>query len=79
MTLRALVEGRVEHLVYDVERDYPDLDLGDPALQATAKGLPTRERMIELALSTSARITPIEGDAARELDERDGVAALLRY
>ena len=78
-TLQALAEGRVEHLVYDAGRDYPELELDDPVLEATADGLPTRERMIELALSTSARITPVEGEVSKELDEQDGVAALLRY
>jgi hypothetical protein len=37
------------------------------------------ERMIELALSTSTAITPVEGDSAAGLAEEDGVAALLRY
>jgi hypothetical protein len=37
------------------------------------------ERMIELALSTSTAITPVEGDSAAGLAEEGGVAALLRY
>lgn len=60
--VQALEEGRVEHLVYDADRD-----------------LPERERMIEMALTTSARITPVDGDVAAELEEQQGVAALLRY
>lgn len=61
-TLQALEEGRVEHLIYDAERDHPDV-----------------ERMIELALSTGAAITPVEGESAAALEEQGGVAALLRY
>lgn len=63
-TLQALTEGRVEHLVYDAGRSDPDGEL---------------ERMVELALETSAAITPVEGDSAEALGEQGGVAALLRY
>ena len=76
-TFQALGEGRVEHLVYDSERDYPDeLEMEG---EAAANGLPLIERMIELALSTSAAITPVEGESAKALDEQGGVIALLRY
>lgn len=61
-TLQALEQGRVEHLLYDAERDHPDV-----------------ERMIELALSTGAAITPVEGESATALEEQGGIAALLRY
>ena len=37
------------------------------------------ELMIEQALDTGARVTPLVGEAAAALDEHDGVAALLRY
>lgn len=37
------------------------------------------ERMIGLALSSGAAITPVEQESARLLSEQDGVAALLRY
>ncbi|HSI80999.1 MAG TPA: VLRF1 family aeRF1-type release factor [Solirubrobacterales bacterium] len=37
------------------------------------------ERMVELALSTGAAITPVEGESATRLAEQGGVAALLRY
>jgi Bacterial archaeo-eukaryotic release factor family 5 len=76
-TMQALEEGRVEHLVYDAEREFPE--------QAVAEGrppadeLPPIERMVELALSTSAAVTPVEGESAAELTEQDGVIALLRY
>ena len=42
-------------------------------------GLPVTELMIERALETDARVTPLEGEAAAALDEHDGVVALLRY
>jgi hypothetical protein len=35
--------------------------------------------MIELALRTSADVTPVGGEGAETLDEHGGVAALLRY
>jgi hypothetical protein len=37
------------------------------------------ERMVQLALATSAAITPIESEVADALAEQQGVAALLRY
>jgi hypothetical protein len=37
------------------------------------------ERMVQLALSTSASLTPIEPEVADALAEQEGVAALLRY
>lgn len=63
-TLQALQEGRVEHLVYDATRDYSEALI---------------ERMIALALSTGAAITPVEGESAQLLEEQDGVVSLLRY
>ncbi len=77
-TLQALQEGRVEHLVYDAERDYSDGGLG-LAGETGSDGLPLIERMIELALSTRAAITPVEGKSAGALTEQGGVVALLRY
>jgi Bacterial archaeo-eukaryotic release factor family 5 len=82
-TLEALSQGRVEHLLFDADRDYR----GESIEQGLAyegppfddDGLPVAELMIERALETSARITPLDGDAAAALQEHDGVAALLRY
>jgi hypothetical protein len=37
------------------------------------------ERMVQLALATSAALTPVEPEVAEELAEQEGVAALLRY
>jgi hypothetical protein len=77
--LEALAQGRVRHLIFDADRDYA----GEP-LEAEAAGdgedeLPAAERMIELAVATSAEITPLEGDPATALAKHGGVAALLRY
>lgn len=77
-TLQALLEGRVEHLLLDPERRY-ELPGGSPLADAADPELPLAERMVELALSTSASVTPLEGDAAEDLAEHGGVAALLRY
>lgn len=77
-TLQALVEGRVEHLVYDSGRDYEDVGF-DAGAVAGPSELPLIERMIELALSTRASVTPVEAEAAEELAEQGGIAALLRY
>lgn len=74
-TLQALGEGRVEHLVYDAGRDYADIGIGPD----DEDGLPVVERMVALALSTGAAVTPVEGESAEALDEQGGVAALLRY
>ena len=77
-TLQALQEGRVEHLVYDAGREYPDAPLTSTG-ESGQDGLPLIERMIEYAFSTGAAITPVENESARLLDEQDGVASLLRY
>lgn len=77
-TFQALQEGRVEKLVYDAGRDYSDAWPGWED-EAGSDGLPLIERMVELALATSAAITPVEGESAEQLAEQGGVAALLRY
>lgn len=77
-TLQALQEGRVEHLVYDAEREYSDVGL-ELDRETASNGVSLIERMVELALSTSARVTPVEGESAEALGEQGGVIALLRY
>jgi hypothetical protein len=74
--LEALEQGRVRHLIFDADRDYAGRPLqeGDGGAER-----PVAERMIELAVATSAEITPLEGDAAAELEKHDGAAAILRY
>ena len=82
-TLEALVQGRVDHLLFDAERDYrgrgieQGLAYGGPA--AGVDGPPVAELMIEQALETDAESPPRGGEAAAALDEHDGVVALLRY
>lgn len=79
-TLQALAEGRAHHLVFDADRDYDgppleaELDYDDGT-----DGLPVGERLVELAVSTKAEITPVHDEPAAKLEPHDGVAALLRY
>jgi hypothetical protein len=63
---RCLNEGRVEHLIFDA--DPQDSDLAD-----------VEDEVVERALRTSAKVTPVEGDAAEKVREHGGVSALLRY
>jgi Bacterial archaeo-eukaryotic release factor family 10 len=63
---RSLTEGRVRHLLMDVERPDPDVAR-------------VEDQLVEQALRTSADVTPVEGEAAEVLREHGGVAALLRY
>jgi hypothetical protein len=65
-TERSLTEGRVRHLLMDVES--PGRDLAE-----------IEDDLVEAALRTSAQVTPVEGEAAEALREHGGVAALLRY
>jgi hypothetical protein len=63
---RSLNEGRVEDLVFDADTENHELaDLED--------------EIVERAVRTSARITPVEAEAAEALREHGGLAALLRY
>lgn len=80
-TLQALAEGRARHLVFDADRDY-----GGPPLEArlgyddgSDGEIPVGERLVELAVSTKAEITPVREEPAARLEAHDGVAALLRY
>jgi hypothetical protein len=76
----ALAEGRVEHLVFDFQRRFSIEELSLTARQRAADGqLDGAELMIELALRTSAEVTPVRGEVAEMLREHGGAAALLRY
>ena len=66
--LQALEQGRVSHLILDGEGEFEVRD-----------GVPLGERMIALALTTSADVTPVEGMAAQAIQARGGAVALLRY
>jgi hypothetical protein len=89
-TARALDEARVSHLLFDTQRDYPGARAPDGRVVATGTiaGVPAvalqhesdlAELMIERALATSAKVTALEGRAARVLDGCGGVAASLRW
>jgi len=82
----ALNEGRVEHVIYDSARRYTGGIGPDGSLFADAErlGLGTEEprlleRIVERALDTGARVTPLDGLAADRLADADGIAALLRW
>jgi stalled ribosome rescue protein Dom34 len=85
----ALNAGRVSHLVYDPGVRYtgtvgangalyggdevgPDGHPGTPESRLT-------ERLVERALKTGARISPIQGAADGRLRDAAGIAALLRW
>jgi hypothetical protein len=84
----ALNEARVAHLVYDpfiryrgsVDRDgnlYADDETG-PGSPSTPAARMT-ERLVERALETGARVTPVEGAASDGLADASGIAAVLRW
>ena len=85
----ALNAGRVEHLVYDPEVRYTGTVGADGSLyggdEVSPDGQPgslesrLTERLVEQALKTGARISPIEGAARGGLRDAAGVAALLRW
>ena len=80
----ALNVGRVAHLVYDPEVRYTG-SVGAEGVYADAEvaagGEPaTHEpRLTERALSTGARVSPIEGAADGVLSDAAGIGALLRW
>lgn len=85
----ALREGRVAHLVYDPQVRYTGSVDADGALYADAEvgsaGQPhtpeprLTERLVERALVTGARVSPIEGAADGILRDAAGIGALLRW
>lgn len=85
-TVESLLQGAVDRLIYDADRDlseYADrlkelLDQWRPDSGAAAPSNVT-EWLLFQALRTSAKVTPVEGEAAALLDDAGGVAALLRY
>lgn len=85
----ALNAGRVAHLVYDPQVRYTGTVGADGALYARDEvgpdgqpGTPEprlTERLVERALNTGARISPVDGAATGVLRDATGVAALLRW
>lgn len=85
----ALNEGRVAHLVYDPEIRYTgsvgadgtlyaDTEVGVGGASSTPEPRLT-ERLVERALATGARVSPVEGAASDVLSEAAGIGALLRW
>ncbi len=87
--LAALNDARVAHLVYDADVRFQGVVGEDGHLSAPPEQRPMAgrtldeprltERMVERSLETGARITPVNGEAARVLAVTGGVAAVLRW
>ena len=90
--LGALNEGRVAHLLFSTDVSFTGYRSADQGLLFAEEGGPAEalgeelieesylvERMLERALSTSGKVTPVDDEVAALLDENDGVAALLRW
>ena len=85
----ALNEARVAHLLYDFGVRYQGSIGTDGRLHAEDESGPAEdtpapeprltERLVERALETGARVTPLEGAATAALGELGGIAALLRW
>ncbi|HKX68189.1 MAG TPA: hypothetical protein VJN29_13300 [Intrasporangium sp.] len=86
---QALNAGRVDHLVYDPEVRYVgsvgaegELYGDDEVAPGGREGRPEprlTERLVERALTTGARVSPVEGAADGALQDAGGIAALLRW
>lgn len=86
--LAALNQARVAHLVYDPCIRYRGTVWQDGSLYAEGESRTagvhspdTRltERIVERALETGARVTPVEGAARKDLADACGIGALLRW
>jgi hypothetical protein len=84
----ALNQARVAHLIYDPLIRYRGSVGHDGSLYAdgeTALSIGSiaderlTERIVERALETGARVTPVEGAASDDLTEASGIAAVLRW
>ena len=87
----ALNEGRVEHLLFDSTLQLEGYRSEEGTVHARVEGFIAEadvplhreplfvERMIEKAVSTSAKVTPVDDDAAEPLGDHEGVAAILRW
>lgn len=86
--LASLNEGRVERLLFDVDASFSGYRTPEgllyvtdqvPTVQETLEEPLLLARMIERAVTTSAKVTPLEDEAAEALRIHGGVAALLRW
>ena len=84
----ALNEARVAHLIYDPMIRYRGSVADDGTLYADDERTPTyvgtpelrlTERLVERALETGARVTPVESAANNGLADASGIAAVLRW
>jgi hypothetical protein len=84
----ALNQARVAHLIYDPLIRYRGTIGQDGSLYANGERVlaqvwraDTRltERLVERALETGARVTPVEGAASDGLADASGIAAVLRW
>jgi peptide subunit release factor 1 (eRF1) len=88
---RALNEGRVSRLLYRADLEIEGVVSQEGTLHPRVEGPAAEadlefereplfvERMVERAVSTDAQVTPVDPDVAGELDDHEGVAALLRW
>jgi hypothetical protein len=84
----ALNQARVAHLIYDPHIRYRGSVGDDGSLYAGGETTPIyastadlrlTERIVERALETGARVTPVEGAAGDGLADAAGIAAVLRW
>jgi peptide subunit release factor 1 (eRF1) len=88
---RALNEGRVSRLLYRADLEIEGVVSQEGTLHPRVEGPAAEadlefereplfvERMVERAVSTDAQVTPVDPDVAGELEDHEGVAALLRW
>jgi hypothetical protein len=82
----ALNEARAGHVLYDPDIRYTGAIAADGSLFGWSEGASTvvaeprlTERIVERALDTGARLTPVGGAASDVLRDAGGIAALLRW
>jgi hypothetical protein len=82
----ALNDARAEHVIYDPELRYAGAIGDDGYLFAWTEAVGSvvseprlTERIVERALETGTRLTPIAGVATGTLKDAGGIAALLRW
>lgn len=89
--LKALNEGRVEHLLFDTAAELSGYRSSEDTLHAEVGGPEAQagfemhresllvEQMVEKTMRMSGQVTPLDESAAEALVEHGGMAALLRW